>query len=269
MSIVFTKMQALGNDFVVIDALRQIFVPEISLIKKIADRHYGIGCDQILLIEKSRTFDTDFFYRIFNADGTEAEMCGNGARCIAKFLEHENLTTKKHIVVGTKNSKLELILEDDGEVSVNIGIFDSNPRVVTGRDLLLPDLSLTIQNLSLGNPHAVLEVKNVLEEDVPNLGAAIAKNEYFLPDGVNVEFMEIVTKNQIKLRVYERGVGESLACGSGACAAVVVGRLNNLLTENVVVSMPGGDLSVSWAGMGTPVWLKGEAQRVFFGNWGY
>jgi len=264
MTIKFTKMQGLGNDFIVIDAISQNFTPSSALIKKIADRHYGVGGDGILVIEKPRTSDTNFYYRVFNADGKEAELCGNGARCIAKFLLAQQLTSKTQIIVGTKSGNLELILEPDGEVSVNMGKLSSNDLETP---LIIQNSKFSVQYLSLGgSPHTVMHVDNVAEFDVPTIGAQIAKHKNF-PLGTNVEFMEIITRYSIKLRIYERGVGETFACGSGACAAVIVGRAKKLLDEKITVSMPGGNLLISWKSTDQTIWIKGAAKKVFDGIW--
>lgn len=261
-------MHALGNDFMVIDGVRQQFQPNPQLIAVWANRHTGIGFDQLLLIEKANNPDADFIYRIFNADGSEVAQCGNGARCIAKFLHDEKLTTKNPIRVETLAGILELKLENDDQVTVDIGtpIFEPEKIPFIAEK---PAIKYTLDNteicaLSVGNPHCVLVVKNVDAAPVQELGSVLTKHQRF-PQQTNVGFMEIVNHHHIRLRVYERGVGETLACGSGACAAVVAGRLLNLLDTKVTVELPGGHLTVTWQGEKSSVFLTGPAVTVFRG----
>ncbi|OGT06551.1 MAG: diaminopimelate epimerase [Gammaproteobacteria bacterium GWE2_37_16] len=276
MSITFTKMQGLGNDFVVIENITQQFIPSKETIKQIAERHYGVGCDQIIVVEKPRNTGTDFFMRVFNADGEEAERSGNGARCFAKFVIDQGLTDKHHIIADTKSGKITVCLQDDNNVKVDMGVPSFSPKTIPflapEASLLykldLPDQlinSVQIGVVSIGNPHAVLQVPNVTTAPVDQLGIVIANHPRF-PEGVNVGFMEIKSNNCINLRIYERGTSETLACGSGACAAVAIGRLLGLLDENVIVKMHGGELQISWAGMGEPIWMTGPAKKVFSGN---
>jgi diaminopimelate epimerase len=277
-------MQSLGNDFVVIDAVRQKIKFTAEQIKKLADRHYGVGCDQVLLLEAAHSGDTDFFYRIFNSDGSEAEQCGNGARCLAKFIHDQGLSKKNVIKVGTISRVMELHLDAGGSISVNMGsptlVPQEIPFLVAEQKLyyqldLPTDLvlntsesrNITIGAVALGNPHAVLKVDSVTSAPALKCGEWLEKHALF-PHGVNIEFMEIINPATIKLRIYERGVGETLACGSGACASVIIGHLWGLLQSKVTVQMLGGSLEVRWSGeLKDPVWLCGSAVKVFSGEW--
>lgn len=269
----FTKMHGLGNDFVVIDGTRQkieLFAPHV---RKLADRHLGIGFDQLLLIEKSQNPNIDFSYRIFNADGSEVSQCGNGARCLARFIHDKHLSDKNTLNVETHNTTLQLFYENDGYISASLGVPQFDPKKIP---IAAEEESLSYSQyvageeikffaVSVGNPHAIVVVNDVQKAPVSNVGAAFAKNAFF-PEGINVNFMQIIDKNNIKLRVYERGVGETRACGSGACASVVAGKRMGLLNENVKVSLLGGDLTVNWKGDGEVVFLKGDAVTVFEGE---
>ncbi|MEA1048679.1 diaminopimelate epimerase [Lamprobacter modestohalophilus] len=270
----FTKMQGLGNDFVVIDAIRQQVDLSGAQIRQLADRHFGIGCDQVLLVEPPRSDDTTFHYRIFNADGSEVEQCGNGARCFARYVRDEGLTSANSIRVGTAAGPITLELCPDGQVSVDMGLprFDpaAIPLAVRARapayDLGAGCRALRIGALSMGNPHAVLAVTDDLDQaPVSEIGPRIERDPLF-PRGANVGFMQRQSATAIRLRVWERGVGETLACGTGACAAVVVGRLWGELDERVEVSLPGGTLIIDWPGEGMPVRMTGPAVRVFDGS---
>ena len=273
MRVSFTKMHGNGNDFVVFDAIRQTLSLTAEQIRHISHRHFGVGCDQILVVENTENPQADFHYRIFNADGSEAEQCGNGARCIMRFIQQQQLSAKPQIVVATLNRLIELHQIDNGWFNVNMGepVFEPKqiPFVADARALEYP-LSIGQQTVSLGavsmgNPHAVLQVDNTQTAAVEQLGPLIESHPRF-PQQVNVGFMQIVSPQQIQLRVYERGAGETLACGSGACAAVAVGRAQGLLDDTVSVTLPGGELSVSWAGAGQPVWLAGPALTVYEGS---
>jgi diaminopimelate epimerase len=273
MNINFTKMHGLGNDFVVIDAINQPVSLNREQIRQIADRHFGIGCDQLLLVEAAQDESVLFTYRIFNADGNEVEQCGNGARCFARFVYDKGLTQEHHIPVQTNAGKLILELQDDGQVTVNMGTpefrpekipFDA-PEQASRYGLALNNETIDVGVVALGNPHAVFQVSDVTTVPLETLGPQIEGHDRF-PQRVNAGFMQIIDQNMIKLRVYERGVGETLACGSGACAAVVVGRLWQLLSENVHVQLPGGTLSIAWSGEGQPVMMTGPAQTVFDGS---
>jgi len=269
----FTKMQGLGNDFVVIDKIRQQVELGTGQIRRLADRHLGIGCDQVLLVEPPRSDDTAFHYRIFNADGSEVEQCGNGARCFARYVREEGLSTADSIRVGTAAGPITLELRPDGQVSVDMGLPRFDPALIPlaararapAYDLGAGCRALLIGAVSMGNPHAVLSVTDDLDQaPVAELGPRIEHDPLF-PQGANVGFMQRKSATAIRLRVWERGVGETLACGTGACAAVVVGRLWGELDERVEVGLPGGVLVIDWLGEGTPVRMTGPAVRVFDG----
>jgi diaminopimelate epimerase len=273
MKIRFTKMHGLGNDFVVLDAVRQNFVPTSAQASWLADRHFGIGCDQILVVEPAQDGHTDFRYRIFNADGGEVEQCGNGARCFVRFVHEQGLTDKREIRVETEAGLISPRLEANGQVTVDMGV----PRFVPADIPFLADTDDLIQTLefagrsaditavSMGNPHAVQVVENVDTAPVARDGPLIEAHPRF-PKRVNAGFMEVVDRHTIRLRVYERGVGETLACGTGACAAVVAGMRRGLLDSPVRVTTRGGDLSIAWGGMGQPVLMTGPAVTVFTGE---
>jgi len=273
MSLRFTKMHGLGNDFVVIDGINQTVALNSASIRTIADRHFGIGCDQLLLVEASYTPEVDFRYRIFNADGEEVEQCGNGARCFARFVREQGLINRDMIRVETRGGIIQLQLEADGQVTVDMG----RPRLAPAEIpfeasgqaecycIAIGHKKLQIGAVSMGNPHAVLQVASVDQAPVAEWGPLLESHARF-PQRANVGFMEVVQRAWIKLRVYERGAGETLACGTGACAAVVVGRLQGQLDEAVRVALRGGDLTVRWAGGDEPVWMTGPATRVFEGQ---
>lgn len=269
----FTKMQGAGNDFVVLDATVQPFDLTATQLKRIADRHFGVGCDQILVVGKSVAADADFGYRIFNADGGEVEQCGNGARCFVKFVHQRGLTQKRAIRVETLSGLIELRLEDDGEVTVNMGVpvFEHGkvPFVATAPGLVqaidLEGTVLEVAVLSMGNPHAVQIVPDVDSAPVASQGPGIERHPRF-PKRVNAGYMQVVDRHSIRLRVYERGAGETLACGTGACAAVVSGITRGVLDSPVVVETRGGRLTIAWAGSDNPVWMKGPAISVFEGS---
>ena len=273
MIVKFTKMHGLGNDFVVFNAIDQEIRLTDERCRFIADRHFGVGCDQILLVEAPRTASTDFHYRIFNADGSEVEQCGNGARCFANFVRDQGLTDKKVIEVGTSSGDIQLRVQENGTVRVNMGCpslepgqipFDAETKAIT-YPIEAGGERLTIAAVSMGNPHAVLQVENVDTAPVERLGPLLERHPRF-PQRVNVGFMEICSREQIRLRVFERGTGETLACGTGACAAVVAGRLQGLLGQRVEVTLPGGNLVVEWEGSSEPVWMSGPTARVFEGK---
>jgi len=273
MMLSFTKMHGLGNDFVVFDAINQKVDLTTRQIQFIADRHFGIGCDQVLLVESPRSLDTDFYYRIFNADGAEVEQCGNGARCFANFVQLAGLSGKEILHVGTRSGSIHLRHEEDDLVRVNMGAPKLEPALIpfeaeaqSNHYLIeIDDKRLKIAVVSMGNPHAVLQVKSVADAPVKKIGSLLERHPRF-PQRVNVGFMAIKDRGHIDLRVFERGAGETLACGSGACAAVVAGRMNGLLDEQVEVSLPGGALMISWAGDEAPVWMSGPAIQVFEGK---
>ncbi len=273
MRLTFTKMHGLGNDFVVLDATRQPLSLSREQLRLLADRHFGVGCDQILQVEPARAPDTDFYYRIFNADGGEVEQCGNGARCFVRYVHDKALTQKTRIRVGTLSGIIEPTLEADGEVTVDMGVplfdpplipFIARERALT-YELAINEKIIKINSLSMGNPHAVQLVADVLTTDVEHEGPLIEAHPRF-PKRVNAGFMQIVNRGHIKLRVYERGAGETLACGTGACAAVVAGIQRGLLDARVRVTTRGGDLGISWAGEGSPVMMTGPAVTVFEGE---
>ncbi|NEV62240.1 diaminopimelate epimerase [Thiorhodococcus minor] len=273
MKLRFTKMQGLGNDFVVFDAIRQRVELTPEIIRHYADRRFGIGCDQLLLVEPPRLPGTDFHYRIFNADGSEVEQCGNGARCFARFVRDQGLTDKDEIPVGTAAGRIRLHVEPDGQVRVDMGCPELQPERIPflaeaeadTYAIEVADRALTIGAISMGNPHAVLIVDDLDRAPVAELGPLLASHPRF-PQRVNVGFMQILSPNQVRLRVYERGAGETLACGTGACAAVVSGQLRGHLSSPTRVSLPGGDLVIEWAGPAHSVWMTGPATPVFQGE---
>ena len=269
----FTKMHGLGNDFVVLDAVHQHFVPSAAQARFLADRHFGVGCDQVLVVEAPTRPGVDFRYRIFNADGGEVEQCGNGARCFARFVRDRGLTDKREIRVETKSGIIAPRLEDDGQVTVDMGVprlmpdevpFESDSSDVV-QPLRVNDKVFDITAVSMGNPHAVQVVVDVDDFPVAKYGPLIEAHERF-PRRVNAGFMEVVDRHAIRLRVYERGAGETLACGTGACAAVVAGILRGVLDSPVRVDTRGGALSIAWAGHGSPVRMTGPAVTVFEGE---
>lgn len=269
----FSKMHGLGNDFVVIDGVSQSVRLTPDRIRYIADRKFGVGCDQILLVESPARPDVDFRYRIFNCDGSEVENCGNGARCFAVFVRERRLTGKDVIKVETAGGLMELRIQSDDQVSVDMGIprlepaqipFDAQARAAT-YPFDVHGKTYEISAVSMGNPHGVLLVDDVKTAPVAELGPAIEKHPRF-PARVNVGFMQVVSTKEINLRVFERGVGETLACGTGACGAVVAGRLRGMLSEKVKVNLPGGSLHIEWAGEGAPVIMTGPAITVFHGQ---
>jgi diaminopimelate epimerase len=242
-------------------------------LRLLADRHFGIGCDQILQVEPARTDDTDFYYRIFNADGGEVEQCGNGARCFVRFVHDKGLSHKRTIRVGTLSGIIEPALEADGQVTVNMGapLFEPSliPFVARERALTykisIGEKLIEINSLSMGNPHAVQIVADVVKAEVESEGPLIESHPRF-PNRVNAGFMQVMNRGHIKLRVYERGAGETLACGTGACAAAVAGIQRGLLDARVRVTTRGGDLGISWAGEGSPVMMTGPAVSVYEGE---
>ncbi len=269
----FTKMHGAGNDFVVLDGVRQSIALSPEQIRYIADRHFGIGCDQILLVEKTLRDEADFRYRIFNADGGEVEQCGNGARCFVRFVHDHKLTGKREIVVETKSGLISPRLEDDGRVTVNMGtpIFDPSqiPFVSDSHEVLQPlqlgTEVIQISAVSMGNPHAVQIVDDIEAAPVTTQGPLIERHPRF-PRRVNAGYMQIVDREHIKLRVFERGAGETLSCGTGACAAVVTGIRRKLLDNTVHVATRGGTLTITWAGEHSPVVMTGPVFSVFEGE---
>ena len=270
MRIRFTKMHGAGNDFVVLDAINQDFVPTPAQARFLADRHFGVGCDQLLVVERPTTPGVDFRYRIFNADGGEVEQCGNGARCFVRFVHEQGLTDKREIRVETKCGLIVPKLEADGQVTVDMGAprfapaeipFDSGSEAIV-QPLEVDGRSIDISVVSMGNPHAVQVVADVDAAPVATSGPLIEAHPRF-PRRVNAGFMQVVDRHAIRLRVYERGAGETLACGTGACAAVVAGIRRGLLDSPVRVTTRGGDLSIAWAGGDAAVLMTGPATTVF------
>jgi diaminopimelate epimerase len=273
MKIRFSKMHGLGNDFVVIDGVRQALALSPVQIRFLADRHFGVGCDQLLLVEKAGRPDIDFSYRIFNADGGEVEQCGNGARCFVRFVHEQGLTEKTEIRVETMSGVISPRLEADGNVTVDMGVpvFDPAriPFVSPLADIVQPlevgGERIEITAVSMGNPHAVQVVADVDLAPVGVQGPLIEAHPRF-PQRVNAGFMQIAGRQRIRLRVFERGAGETLACGTGACAAVVAGIARGLIDSPVRVETRGGELSIAWQGPGTPVLMTGPAVTVFTGE---
>ena len=273
MPLEFTKMHGLGNDFMVIDAINQSVSLSAAQVCALADRHLGVGFDQLLLVEAASTPDADFRYRIFNADGGEVGQCGNGARCFMRFVQERGLTDRQQLLVETASGPLQLILERDGQITVDMGVprlepadipFDA-PAFAAHYPLAVAGRHLEIAALSMGNPHAVLQVDAIDSAPVGVLGPEIEHHPRF-PERVNAGFMQIIDPATIRVRVFERGAGETLACGSGACAAVVAGRLWDRLEPRVKVVLTGGELVISWAGIGKPVLMTGPATTVYQGR---
>lgn len=272
MKLKFTKMQGLGNDFVVLDGINQPVNLDQQQIRLLADRHFGIGCDQLLLVEKAAG-QADFRYRIFNADGSEVEQCGNGARCFVRYVHDHGLTQKNEIRIETLSGVISPKLEIDGNVTVNMGkpIFEPEEipfvaeKTALTYQLEVQGKPVTISALSMGNPHAVRVVQNIENAPVDTEGALIETHPRF-PKRVNVGYVQVIDRSHIKLRVFERGAGETLACGTGACAAVVAGINLGLLDSQVIVSTRGGELTISWQGQDEPVWMTGPAVTVFEGE---
>ena len=274
MQLNFTKMHGLGNDFVMINAINQEVTLTNDSIKAIADRHQGIGCDQLLMVEASPVDDCDFRYRIFNSDGSEVEQCGNGARCFARFVVDQGLTEKTEIPVLTAGGRIVLNLREDGQVTVDMGAPQLVPadiplaideQQVRYTHTLAEHGEVEFSAVSMGNPHAVLLVDDVDTAEVDAIGSEFQKDDVF-PQQVNVGFMQVIDRQQVRLRVFERGVGETMACGTGACAAIVAGRLQGLLDPSVTVILPAGKLEIHWTGDNSPVMMTGPVATVFHGT---
>ena len=273
MKLEFTKMQGIGNDFVVVDAYTKPVLLSQSQIRRIADRHFGVGCDQLLMVERPTQPDTDFRYRIFNADGGEVEQCGNGARCFVRFVHDKGLSNKTRIRVETASGIITPALENNGQVTVNMGLPHFEPAVIpfvadkmaSTYQLTVADREIVISALSMGNPHAVQIVDNVDTAPVRQQGPLIESHARF-PQRVNAGYMQILDRQHVRLRVFERGAGETLACGTGACAASVAGIQLGKLESPVLVSMRGGELVIRWDGANSPVWMTGPAETVFDGQ---
>jgi diaminopimelate epimerase len=277
MKLHFTKMHGIGNDFIVLDHTKSPFQLTKEIIQSLSHRQLGIGFDQLLVVENSSIKDVDFKYRIFNQDGGEVEQCGNGARCFYRFVKDKHLTDKTSIRVETKSGVIVLTEDHEHLIEVNMGEPIFNPQLIPfisdteeneyAISIDLPDQKglINIAALSMGNPHAVITVEDINKAPVDSLGAYVESHALF-PKRVNVGFMEIVTPHHIRLRVFERGVGETLACGTGACAAAVSGIKRHLLTTPVKVDMRGGSLSINWKGDKNPVMMKGPAVTIFEGD---
>jgi len=269
----FSKMHGLGNDFLVLDNVTQNVYLSNEQIKQLADRNFGVGFDQLLVVEPPYDPDLDFHYRIYNADGSEVGQCGNGARCFARFVRLKNLTNKNKINVSTQSGKMTLFVERDGNVTVSMPIpqFEPNkiPFVAQKTEgtyiLRCEDETILCGTVAMGNPHCVITVDSIADAPLNTLGKSLSTHERF-PEDVNVGFMEVVSPDFIKLRVYERGAAETLACGSGACAAVVIGQIQKKLAKEVTVELPGGSLKIFWKGPGNPVKMTGPAVHVFDGQ---
>ncbi|NOX09822.1 MAG: diaminopimelate epimerase [Gammaproteobacteria bacterium] len=269
----FTKMHGLGNDFIVIDAINQDITLDPQQIRTIANRHTGVGCDQLLLVERPHNTALDFRYRIFNADGGEVEQCGNGARCFSLFVHEKGLSSSDNLKVETSGGIIEIQRSSNGLIRVNMGIPqlepDKIPFKVSKQAIQYPlegtNPTIIMGVVSMGNPHAVTLVDDIDTTPVERLGSLIESHLAF-PQHVNAGFMQVITPSHIRLRVYERGAGETLACGTGACAAVVWGRLLGKLESEVRVSLRGGDLIINWSGEHEPVYMSGPATRVFEGQ---
>ena len=270
MRLPFTKMHGLGNDFIVVRGADEL---PAELIRRLADRHTGIGFDQLLWLDE--VADADIYYRIFNSDGGEVEQCGNGARCIARYIAGDNESSDRILRLAYPGGIVEARLQPDGNVAVNMGVpdfdpaslpFDASGLHVTDNRFRLPvdSTAVDFSVVSMGNPHAVIEVADVDSAPVAHLGPLLESHERF-PNRANIGFMQVVAPERIRLRVFERGVGETSACGTGACAAVAVGRRAGLLAADVTVQLPGGELRVRWSGPGESVWLIGEAVKAFEG----
>ena len=268
----FSKMHGLGNDFVVVDGVTQNVFFTSETIQRLADRHRGIGFDQLLLVEPPYDPELDFHYRIFNADGSEVSQCGNGARCFARFVTLKGLTNKKDIAVSTQKGNMVLTVKDDNRIRVNMGepIWEPAKIPFTANKfeknyILRTDIQTVLCGaVSMGNPHCVVQVDDIQTANVEQLGPLLESHERF-PERVNAGFMQIINKEHIKLRVYERGARETQACGSGACAAVAVGIMQGLLNNRVQVDLPGGSLIIEWDSVGHPLYMTGEATHVYDG----
>lgn len=273
MQVQFSKMHGLGNDFMVVDCVTQnaFFSPE--LIRRLSDRYRGIGFDQLLVVEPPYDPETDFHYRIFNADSSEVEQCGNGARCFARFVKMKGLTNKNQVSVSTKAGKMVLKIENESQVTVNMGEPVFTPAKIPFRAkseektyiMRVNEQTLFVGAVSMGNPHVVTVVDDIDTAGVETLGPLLESHERF-PERVNAGFMQVLSRKAIKLRVYERGAGETQACGSGACAAVAIGIVQGLLNEEVTVSLPGGELTIRWRGPGHPLYMTGPTAHVYDGQ---
>ena len=274
-NIKFSKMHGLGNDFMIVDAITQNVSFSTKLISKLGDRHLGIGFDQLLIVEAPYSKNIDFHYRIFNVDGTEVSQCGNGARCFAYFVKLKGLTKKNNIYVSTKHGTIILDILSKNMVRVNMGhpnfkakhipFYSNKAKKINNHYIInINGTTITFGVLSIGNPHCIIQVKNIKNTQVELFGSILENHEFF-PERINIGFMEIVNSNYIRLRVYERGVGETQSCGSGACAAVVYGIKQGFLSSNVDVELIGGILNIFWKGIGYPIYMIGPAIHVYDG----
>ena len=276
MPLKFTKMHGLGNDFIVIDAINQEFKPDPEQIREWARRNTGIGFDQLLIVEKAESDQAAFKYRIFNADGGEVEQCGNGARCFARFVREQNLTDLKVIPVETNGGLIQLETLENNQVRVNMGVPQFEPRLIPlDTDQQCDQYSLNIDGqtilfsaLAIGNPHIVIQVDDVESAAVGVIGAALESHAFF-PQRINVGFMQVIDSGKFKLRVFERGVGETRACGTGACAAMVAGLRLGLLSQQARALLRGGELKLEWQGEANPVMMTGDTAKVFEGEIDY
>lgn len=269
----FTKMHGLGNDFMVIDLITQQAKITPKLVKQWGNRHTGIGFDQLLIVEPPSRPDVDFCYRIFNADGSEVEQCGNGARCFAKFVRQKRLTHKKNIIVETKSGIIELAIQSDNQVKVNMGRPRFVPREIpfiseqqqNYYQLLVEEQTIELSSVSMGNPHAVIQVTNLKTAPVQTLGPKIETHPHF-PNRVNVGFIQVIDRHNAKLRVWERGAGETQACGTGACAAAAIAIQNGWMDSPVNIQLPGGKLIIEWDNIDNPLFMTGNAVSVYEGK---
>ncbi len=272
MRIEFSKMHSIGNDFIVVNNLKQQIKLSNEQIQMLARRRFGIGFDQLLVLEPAKQPQADFCMRVFNADGNEVGQCGNGVRCLASFIHRQNLTTKPMLQIESTTTMMSVEVQSQDYVRASLGIPQFEPENIpflaekpaSTYSLFINGSTIEVSVLSVGNPHAVAVVADIIQVPVDQLGQLINANERF-PEGVNVEFMQVINPQLIKLRVYERGVGETLACGSGACAAVIAGKKNNLLSDSVQVELPGGSVQVNWATGQQPVWFEGPVTHVYEG----
>ncbi len=273
MRLKFQKMHGIGNDFVVLGVMEPLSALSPEAVRKISDRRFGIGCDQVLLAAAPELYGAHIAMKIFNTDGTEAKQCGNGIRCFAKFVRERGIVNADPIRIETVAGVVEASLLDDGQVRVNMGVPEFDPAAIPMRAgprarhyaLRLDGEEFTIGAVSMGNPHVVLIVEDAEHAPVTTLGPKVQAHEWF-PEGVNVGFMQVISPGRARLRVFERGVGETLACGSGACAAVAVGVVQGMLGNAVRVDLNGGSLSLEWAGEGASIWMTGPATGVFEGE---
>ena len=269
----FTKMHGLGNDFVVLDAVRQSIRLTTDIVKRIADRNLGIGCDQVLVIEPPEDKNLDFNYRIFNCDGSEVEQCGNGARCIGRYISDQQLSGKKTVRIKTKNRVMEIHSNSKNMITANMGapsFFPADIPLLSDQRSDLYNIDINNSNyqmaaLSVGNPHAVLQVDKIDHADVEKIGPLVQEHSLF-PESVNVGFMQVIDRQKLALRVYERGVGETQACGSGACAAAVAAIQQGLVENIVEIQLLGGKLTIEWQGEDQPILMTGPAETVFHGK---